>query len=52
MVTKYAGILLVFFSVTKLKQKSKRVLDFGHFKNVHFRKPEKSFEKGCIFGRL
>jgi hypothetical protein len=24
-------IFLVFFSVTKLKQKSKGVLDFGHF---------------------
>jgi hypothetical protein len=29
-------VFLVFFSVTKLKQKSKGVLDFGHFKNVHF----------------
>jgi len=52
-VTSYANknitIFLVFFSVTKLKQKSKGVLDFGHFKNVHFWKTEKSLEKYPFF---
>ena len=43
-------VFLVFFSVTKLKQKSKGVLKNGHFKNVQKRKAEKSFEKGHFFG--
>ena len=35
-------------SVTNFIQKFFRKINFGHFKNVHFRKSEKSFEKGPL----
>jgi hypothetical protein len=44
MVTKYNVYFGDIFSVTIFFPKVKRKMDFGHFKNVHFGKSEKSLE--------
>ena len=48
---KIISIFGSFFS-NKVKTKVQKVNGFWTFINVHFRKPEKSFEKGGIFGHL
>ena len=42
-------IYMVYFVVTTIYYKSHSVFDFGHFKNVHFGKIQKSLEKYPFF---
>jgi hypothetical protein len=49
MVIKSMLIYMVYFVVTTIYYKSHSVFDFGHFKNVHFGKIQKSLEKYPFF---
>ena len=49
MVIKSILIYIGYFVVTTNYYKSHSVFDFGHFKNVHFEKSQKSLEKDPIF---
>jgi len=52
MVIKSIPIYMGYFVVTTIYYKSHSVFDFGHFKNVHFEKIQKSLEKHPIFRDL